>query len=266
MQDEYGRPISDDGRWVWDGSNWQPRGFDQGGQPGSETGPGAGTSGYEPTMLAPREYPASGGQPAYYGPGGPQQGQYGPQSQPGPQGPYGPSRPGPYGPQGPYQGGRTPTPWWKRPVVFIGALLVLSAVLVTTILLTRGGDSGDNPAPSPTVTPTPTTEPTSEAPTQTPSPTPTETPSPTPTPSASATVNPGLYDCTQDGTFIGSVSFNGTGYVTSANSVGSYDLDPSSDEISFSGGDLAPYTGIYDPAGPSMDLEEPGGTQLHCAQ
>ena len=41
---------------------------------------------------------------------------------------------------------------------------------------------------------------------------------------------------------------------------------PHEGRISFRGGDLAPYTGTYNPAGPSMDLSAPGGTDLHCAQ
>ena len=256
MQDEYGRPLSDDGQWVWDGSAWRSTGA-------APQGPS--TTGYEPTQVAPRDYgPQSGTQASYGGaPSGPQDYFARPGQAPYPGGPVGPGGPGLPPP---------PTPWWKRPVTIIGALLVLSAVLVTVILLTRGGnDSNATPAPSvsPSVSPSaaPTTDTPNPSPT-TPSPSAVDTPTPTPTrtPLVPAEVEPGIYDCTQDGQSTGgTISFSGLAYTTNTGAVGTYTYTRSTGAISFTGGDLGPYTGIYNPSGPSLDLQA-SGVSLHCAQ
>lgn len=228
------------------------------------------------TMVAPRDYQPTGGQPAqgdYY------QSQQGSQypsqysSQYGAQGGYGPGGPGaPGGPGGP----KEPVPWYKNQglmITLIAVLLVLSAVLVTVLLLTRGDGKNNAAPPSPTpstappTTQAPTTPPpTTEAPT-TPPPT-TEAPtSPPPTSVApDNTVVPGIYDCTSGGTDIGTANFQGTSYTTSSGASGTYQLDPTTDEISFTGGDLGDFTGAYDSSGPSMDLTSTSGTDLHCAQ
>jgi hypothetical protein len=281
MQDEYGRPLSDDGQWVWDGSAWRPTG---GGAPGG-TGPDPGTVALEPTMVAPRDYDPTGGQPQQpYGTGGYGARPGGPQHAYGPGGPY--ESGGPYDSGGPYvQGGPgapggppIPTPFYKKPSVMIGALLVLSAVLVTIILETRGGGS---PAagPTPTVTATtpappteaPTTEaPTTEAPTteapRTALPTTVSPTTPPPTSSLPSTISPGLYGCTSGGAEIGTATFAGTSYTTSTGASGTYQYDASSGDISFTGGDLGDFTGTYDPSGPSMELVSASGGELHCAQ
>ncbi|HEX4019425.1 MAG TPA: hypothetical protein VHX15_22010 [Frankiaceae bacterium] len=269
MQDEFGRPLSDDGQWVWDGSAWRPTAAQAG--PGGPAG-----GGLDSTMVAPRDFQPTGGQPAqgdYYQSqsGAPYSSQYGPQ------GGYGPGGPGTAGGPGGPGGPKEPVPWYKRQglmVTLIAILLVLSAVLVTVLLLTRG-DSNDNaapPSPSPTAAP-PTTEvpttppPTTEAPT---TPPPTTTPPTTPPPTSVAppdnTVVPGIYDCTSGGSQIGTVNFQGTRYTTSSGATGSYLLDPTTDDISFTGGDLGAFTGTYDPNGPSMDLTSSSGSGLHCAQ
>jgi hypothetical protein len=248
MQDEYGRPLSDDGQWVWDGSGWR------------STGAGAApqepaTTGYEPTRVAPREF-VPGTQASYGGaPAGPQDYFAGPGV------PTGPGRPGLPPP---------PTPWWKLPVTIIGALLVLSAVLVTIILLTRGGNDNSNATPTPSVTTAPSVVPTTDAPSPTDSPTPSPTDSPTPSPTKTplvpAEVEPGIYDCTQGGQSTGqTISFSGLTWATDTGSVGTYNYNRTTGAISFTGGDLAPYTGTYDPSGPSLDLTA-SGISLHCAQ
>ena len=267
MQDKYGRPLSDDGQWVWDGSAWRPIDGPAGAAGGAQD---PGTVGYEPTMVAPRDYGQRGGltggqpeQPYYAG----NQGQA-----PGPYVPGGPVGPG--GPGGP--GG--PTPFYRKPVVIIGALLIISAVLVTVLLIIHGGkDNSANTTPTttpsiriptqlPTTIPTdiPTQEPTSAPPSDTP---PTEVPTtPPPTSSGPATISPGVYDCTSGGTEIGTVSFLGLRYTTSSNGSGTYQYDEASGDISFIGADLGDYSGTYDPSGPSMDLTSSSGGQLHCAQ
>ena len=264
MQDKYGRPLSEDGQWVWDGSAWRP--IDgPAGAGGAGGGQDPGTVGYEPTMVAPRDYGPTGGQPEQpYDAGyqGYQDGAPGPYAPGGPGGPAGPGGPG--GPGG-------PTPFYKNPVVIIGALLVLSAVLVTVILVLRGGGGNSaNPLPStspsvaiPTQLPTTLPEPTSAPPTDTP---PTDVPTTPPPSSGSATISPGVYDCTSGGTEIGTVSFLGLEYTTSNNGSGTYQYDETTGDISFVGADLGDYTGTYDPSGPSMDLTSASGGRLHCAQ
>ena len=258
MQDEFGRPLSDDGQWVWDGSAWRP------------TAAQAGSGGaLDSTMVAPRDYQPTGGQPAqgdYYASqyGSPYASQYPPQVG------YGPG--GPTGPGGP----KEPVPWYKNQglmITLIAVLLVLSAVLVTVLLLTRG--DGKNTVAPPSATPTtaaPTTEapttppPTTEAPT---TPPPTTVPPTTPPPTSVApsnTVAAGIYDCTSGGSQIGTVNFRGTRYTTSSGATGTYQLDPTTDDISFTGGDLGDFTGTYDSSGPSMDLTSSSGSDLHCAQ
>jgi hypothetical protein len=260
MQDEYGRPLSDDGQWVWDGSAWRSTG-------GGAAPQDPATTGYEPTQVAPRDYgPQSGTQASYGGaPSGPQDYYARPGQASYPGGPVGPGGPGLPPP---------PTPWWKRPVTIIGALLVLSAVLVTVILLTRG-DNDSTATPSASVTPSvspsvspsaaPTTDPPTPAPT-TPSPVDTPTPSPSRTPLVPAQVEPGIYDCTQAGQATGqTISFSGLAYTTNTGAVGTYTYTRSTGAISFTGGDLGPYTGTYNASGPSLDLQA-SGVQLHCAQ
>lgn len=263
MQDEFGRPLSDDGQWVWDGSVWQPTGR---GGAGPAGGQGGGGTGLEPTQVAPSDYQPTGGlppqQPAQqvgypYPTGGP----------PGP-GPYGPGQHGQFGPGAPGRppgSSGPPPPFYKRPVVIIGALLVLSAVLVTVILLTRGGDdnsAGPGPSIQPTAVPTaaPSTQPTTEEPTEPPT-----TAPPTDT-LPSDEITPGMYNCTSGGSPIGTVTFTGTDYTTSSGATGSYQYDESTGDISFTGGDLGPYSGTYDPSGPSMDLTTTSGGDLTCAQ
>ncbi len=266
MQDEFGRPLSDDGQWVWDGSAWRPT--------AAQAGPGGAAGGaMDPTMLAPRDYQATGGQPAqgdYYPSqyGTPYSSQYGAQGGYGPGGPTGPGGPG---------GPKEPVPWYKRQglmITLIAVLLVLSAVLVTVLLLTRGDDK-NNAAP-PSTTPTtapPTTQapttppPTTEAPT-TPPPTTVAPTSPPPTSVAPPdnTVVPGIYDCTSGGTQEATVNFQGTRYTTNDGGTGTYALDPTTGDISFTGADLGDFTGTYDPTGPSMDLTSSSGFDLHCAQ
>lgn len=256
MQDEYGRPLSDDGQWVWDGSGWRPTGG-----PGAASGgaQGPGTVGYEPTMVAPRDYAQTGGQPSQ--PESPYNAGY--QGYPG-------GVPDPYRPGGP--GG--PTPFYRKPVVIIGVLLVLSAVLVTVILLTRGGDNSANTTPTasptallPTAVPTtdvPTQEPTSAPPTDV---APSEVPTtPPPTSSGPSTIEPGFYDCTSNGSVAGSVTIVGTSYSTNSGATGTYVYDATTGDVNFTGGDLGDYFGTYDPSGPSLDLEPISGAPLHCAQ
>lgn len=254
MQDEFGRPLSDDGQWVWDGTAWRPTAA-QG---------VAGSGGQDPTMVAPRDYQPTGGQAAqgdYY------PSQYQPAAGPGNYGPGGPGVPG---------GPKEPVPWYKNQallVVIIAVLLILSAVLVTVLLLTRGGgkSSAAPPSPSPTTatstTAAPTTPPpTTEAPT-TPPPT-TQVPTTPPATSVAPdnTVVPGIYDCTSGGTQIGTVNFQGLRYTTSSGATGTYQLNPTTGAIRFTGNDLGDFTGTYDPTGPSMQLSSAGGVDLHCAQ
>jgi cytoskeletal protein RodZ len=155
-------------------------------------------------------------------------------------------------------------------IVIIGALLVLSAVLVTVLLLTRGTHTDvAPPSPSattavPTTTPPTTAPPTTQAPTTPPPTTPPPT-TPPPTTPPVTTVVPGVYDCTNAGQFVGSVTFQGNNYETNNQSRGTYQLDPTNSGISFTGGDLAGFTGRYFPSGPSMDLTQTGEA-LHCAQ
>ena len=258
MQDEFGRPLSDDGQWVWDGSAWRPT--------AAQGGPGAAGGALDPTMVAPRDYQPTGGQPA--------QGDYY-QSQYGSPGGYGPGGPG--GPNGP-GGPKPPVPWYKRQglmITLIAILLVLSAVLVTVLLKTRGDGKNSAAPPTPTTaTPTtaspttqaPTTPPPTEAPT---TPPPTTVPPTSPPPTSVApgnTVVPGIYDCTSGGSQIGTVNFQGTRYTTDSGASGTYQLDPATGDISFTGGDLGDFTGTYDATGPSMDLSSAAGTDLHCAQ
>ncbi len=160
MEDEFGRPLSDDGQWVWDGTAWRPT--------AAQPGAGPGTGGLDSTMVAPRDYQPTGGQAAqgdYYQPAFP------------PTGGYGPGTGGPGGPVGPRP------PWYRRQAVMvsiIGALLVLSAVLVTVLLLTRGDGNTDAAPPSPSASLTPSTPPTTAPPTtQAPTTPPPTTPPPT---------------------------------------------------------------------------------------
>jgi hypothetical protein len=233
MQDEYGRPLSDDGQWVWDGSAWRPTGA----VPGSGSTP----TGNEPTRVGPPDYTrATQGQPGY--------------------GQQPPNRPGEPPP---------PTPWYKKPAVIIGALLVLSAVLATILVLTLGKDDNSTapPSPSPTSaspTPPPTTESTAPPTTSPPTTTPPTTPPPTTPPPS--TVSPGLYECTQGGEQFGSISFVGTSYTTSNGGFGTYQLDASTNRLTFTGQDLGDYTGTYNSSGPSMVLVSSGGVVLRCAQ
>ena len=127
------------------------------------------------------------------------------------------------------------------------------------------------PSPSPSPSPTPTATPCSTPPpTATPTPSPTATPSPTPTPTPTPTgpalVTPGFYDCTSGGSMFARVNFSGRTYTTDSMAVGTYNLDPASGAISFTGGDLGDYTGTYNPGGPSLDLTAADGTAVHCAQ
>jgi hypothetical protein len=252
MQDEYGRPLSDDGQWVWDGAAWQSTGAPR----------DPATTGYEPTQVAPIDSrPQSGTQEAYGGaPAGPQDYFAGPGQAPYPGGPVGP-------------GGRAlppPTPWWKRPVTIIGALLVLSAVLVTILLLT-GGSEKSNATPTPSVAPsiTPSVAPTTDPPTPSPttaSPSPSATPRPTRTALVPDQVEPGIYDCTQGGQATGqTISFAGLSYTTNTGAVGTYSYRRATGAISFTGGDLGPFAGTYNPAGPSLDLAA-SSVSMHCAQ
>jgi hypothetical protein len=80
-----------------------------------------------------------------------------------------------------------------------------------------------------------------------------------------ATVASGVYTCTSGGTPFGTVTFAGNNYVTSHNGEGTYDYDPTTGAISFTGADLGPYRGTYDPNGPSMDLTA-SGTEIICSQ
>jgi hypothetical protein len=246
MQDEYGRPLSDDGQWVWDGAAWRSTGG------GAGAAPDPATAGLEPTRVAPQAGQPSGpqdyfAQPAPYGSSGPPTGGTG-----------GPGVPPPQ------------TPWWKRPSVIIGALLVLSAVLVTIILLTRGDGNDAVAPPTPSVTATPSAAPTTDEPTPSPTTlapttTPPDTPSPTPSAPAPSQVTGGIYDCTQDGQSTGlTISISGLTYTTNTGAVGTYTYNPTSGAIAFTGGDLGPYTGTYNPSGPSMDIQA-SGIQLHCA-
>lgn len=226
MQDEYGRPLSDDGQWVWDGSAWRATGA---AAPGQAPRPAE----YEPTQVGPPDYT---------------------------QGPAGPDTPPP----------PPPTPWYKKPAVIIGALLVLSAVLATILVLTLDKSDSNSTSP-PTPTPTsasPTPPPTSEstAPPTTVPPTTAPPTTPPPTTPAPSTVNPGLYECTQGGQQFGSVTFVGTNYTTSNGGFGSYQLNPNTNGLTFTGQDLGDYTGTYDPSGPSMSLRSSSGTTLRCAQ
>ena len=231
MQDEYGRPLSDDGQWVWDGASWRSTG----------AGPAApATAGYEPTRVTP-----AGPQDYFAGPGQPV--------------PSGPGRPGLPPP---------PTPWWKRPVTIIGALLVLSAVLITVLVLTSGS-SGTKATPTPSVTVTPSVAPTTGSPSPSSSPSPSPVDTPTPSPSHKTLVpdevEPGIYDCTQGGESTGgTISFSGVTYTTDTGAVGTYTYSRGTGAISFTGGDLGPYTGTYNPSGPSLDLQA-SGNSLHCA-
>ncbi len=170
-------------------------------------------------------------------------------------------------------------PWYKRQglmITLIAVLLVLSAVLVTVLLLTRGDGKSSAAPPSPTpTTATPTTAPHhpssddaaadhrgADYPAHDAPPT-----SPPPTSVAPGnTVVPGIYDCTSGGSQIGTVNFQGTRYTTSSGASGTYQLDPATGDISFTGGDLGDFTGTYDATGPSMDLSSASGTDLHCAQ
>lgn len=243
MQDEYGRPLSDDGQWVWDGSAWRPTGVGQPGGPVQEPA----TTAYDP--VPPQEvYYQEAAQPPYSTPV----------------------------PPTPYRGGPPPPPpWYKRPVVIIGALLVLSAVLATILILTLSGDNKSTPptpspttsaptAPSTTVSPSP--QPTTEAPT---TPPPTTTPPTTPpptTPPPATTVSAGLYECTQAGTQFGSISFVGNSYTTSNGGSGTYRYDALTNDLTFTGADLSDFKGIYDPSGPSMVLTSASGVELRCSQ
>lgn len=218
-------------------------------------------------MVAPRDYQPTGGQPAqddYY------------QSQYAPQGGYGSGGPGaPAGPVGP-GGPKEEVPWYKNTAVMgglIAVLLVLSAVLVTIILLNRSDGNPASGAPSltpatpPATTAAPTTPPpTTAVPT---TPPPTTVPPTTPPPTSVApnnTVVPGIYDCTSGGMQIGTVNFSGTAYTTSSGATGTYLLDPTTGKISFTGGDLGDFSGKYTASGPSMELTSADGTELHCAQ
>jgi hypothetical protein len=141
-------------------------------------------------------------------------------------------------------------------------------------LLTRSGDDS-NATPAPSVSPSvsPSAAPTTDTPTPsptTPSPSPVDTPTPTPSPTRTplvpAEVEPGIYDCTQDGQSTGgTISFSGLAYTTNTGAVGTYTYTRATGAISFTGGDLGPYTGTYNPSGPSLDLEA-SGVSLHCAQ
>jgi hypothetical protein len=259
MEDEFGRPLSDDGQWVWDGTAWRPT--------AAQAGPGGpGTGGLDSTMVAPRDYQPTGGQPAqgdYYQSAYPPGGGYGPG---GPAGPGGPGGPG--GPQ-------PPPPWYRRQAVMvsiIGALLVLSAVLVTVLLLTRGDDNNTAAPPSPSATTAaPTTPPETTPPptTEPPSTPPTTEPPTSPPPTSVApdnTVIPGIYDCTNAGSFFGSINFQGFQYRTTSGGTGTYDLDPATGDMTFTGADLSDFDGLYDPTGPSIDLTSSTGEELHCAQ
>jgi len=244
MEDEFGRPLSDDGQWVWDGTAWRPT--------AAQPGAGPGTSGLDSTMVAPRDYQPTGGQPAqgdYYQPAYP------------PAGGYGPGTGGPGGPVGPRP------PWYRRQAVMvsiIGALLVLSAVLVTVLLLTRGGDNNNAAPPSPSATtPAPTTAPPTTEPPTTPPPT---TPPPTTPPPPDNTVTSGIYDCTNAGQPAGFINFQGLNYRTSNNGTGMYDLDPTTGDMIFTGADLSDFSGTYDATGPSIDLTSTSGVDLHCSQ
>jgi hypothetical protein len=257
MEDEFGRPLSDDGQWVWDGTAWRPT--------ATQAGPGGpGTGGLDSTMVAPRDYQPTGGQPA--------QGDYYQSAYPA--GGYGPG--GPAGPGAPGGPGQPPPPWYRRQAVMvsiIGALLVISAVLVTVLLLTRGDDNNNAAPSSPSAsTPSPTTPPTTAPPTTeaptTPPPTtePPTSPPPTTPPPADNTVEPGIYDCTNAGQPAGFINFQGLNYRTSNNGTGTYDLDPTTGDMIFTGADLSDFDGTYDPTGPSIVLTTTTGVELRCAQ
>ena len=248
MQDEYGRPLSDDGQWVWDGSAWQRR--------VPRPGPASSPAAIEPTRVGPPDYTQGTGSSGY----GQQQPPYGPGGVPPsgrPQGSNGPGSPD------------SPTPWYKKPAVIIGALLVLSAVLATILVLTldKSDSSTSPPSPSPTSaspTPPPTTESTAPPTTMPPTTTPPTTPPPTTPPPS--TVTPGLYECTQGGQQFGSITFVGTNYTTSNGGFGTYQLKPSTNRLTFTGQDLGDYTGTYNSSGPSMVRVSSSGVILRCAQ
>ena len=218
-------------------------------------------------MVAPRDYQPTGGQSA--------QGDYYESTYP-PAGGYGPGGPGGPGGVGGPGGGQPRPPWYRRQAVMvsiIGALLVLSAVLVTVLLLTRGDDNNTAAPPSPSAstlvptTPPTTAPPTTQAPT---TPPPTTEPPTSPPPTSVAppvnTVEPGIYDCTNSGQPAGSINFQGLRYRTSNNGTGTYDLDPTTGDMIFTGADLSDFTGTYDPTGPSIDLTSTSGLELHCSQ
>lgn len=250
MQDEFGRTLSDDGQWVWDGRAWRPT--------GAQSGPaGAATGDLDPTRVGPGDYQPTGAQPVqddYFA------------TSPAPAGPGGPGGPG--GPQ-------PPQPWYRRQAVLvtiIGALLVVAAVLVTVLVLTSGNGNNTAAPPSPSATtaapttPPPTTAPpTTQAPTTPPPTTPPPTTPPPTSPPPDNTVVPGIYDCLSNGTQFGSVNIQGHAYTTSNGGRGTYQLDPTTGVITFTGADLGGFTGTYDPSGPSMDLSQ-SGENLHCAQ
>ncbi len=80
------------------------------------------------------------------------------------------------------------------------------------------------------------------------------------------TVVPGVYDCTNSGSPAGFIVFSGLSYRTNSNGTGTYDLDPATGDMTFTGADLSDFTGTYDDTGPSLDLTSTSGLQLHCAQ
>jgi hypothetical protein len=79
------------------------------------------------------------------------------------------------------------------------------------------------------------------------------------------TAAPGIYDCLSNGTEFGSVNIKGHSYTTNNGGTGTYQLDPATGAISFTGADLGGFAGTYDPSGPSMNLSQ-SGENLHCAQ
>lgn len=287
QQDDQGRPLSDDGQWVWNGTEWEPA---RGGG-AAPSGPDTGTGGQE-TLISSR--PDLGGSPAaasggYGTPAGPQQPGYGVPAggygQPGPPGYGAPGQPfggpgapyggAPYGgaPYGGYPGAPSPGSGGggnrnKLIAGVVGALVVVAAIVVVLVLTLGGGGTKPRPLASASASsaPTPATPSASSVPSE---PTPSDSPSGNGGSSTNAGGPPtGRYVCsTSSGKQIGTFTLTDVTYRTGGGGSGIWSWDRGTDAITFTGSDLSDFDGQYDSTSGDIDLVAKDKTvNLTCSQ
>ncbi len=147
--DSQGRPLSDDGQWAWNGTEWVPAAGGADAAQAAVTPEDAGA-----TMIAPSPF-AGGGQPGFGGapaaePSGGYGGApgYGGGSTPGYSGDQGFPPAGGYGGAPGYGGGPAPQKSnTTRIALIIGGIVVIAAIVVV-LIITLGGSKKSSASPS----------------------------------------------------------------------------------------------------------------------